>query len=69
MSNFPPSIHGQDVYTSESAAYLMARGMLRANPNRSAEREPHIVRTRDGWQIEFCTRAWGARWGYKLVRA
>ena len=67
-SSFPPSIHGQDIYTNESAAYLMARGMIQANPNRNSDREPHIVQTRDGWQIEFCTREWGARCGYKRVR-
>jgi hypothetical protein len=66
-SNFPPSIQGQDIYTSYSAAYLMARGMMAAVPNISSDREPHIVQTRDGWQIEFCTRAWGVRCGYKRV--
>ena len=69
MSNFPPSFYNSDIYTSESAVYLMARDMIRANPNPASDRKPHIVQTRDGFQIEFCTPQWGARCGYKLVRA
>ena len=69
MSNFPPSFYSSDIYTSESAAYLMARDMIRANPNPASDRKPHSGQTRDGFQIEFCTPQWGARCGYKLVRA